>query len=170
MFPFDELFLALFIIVAFIWDVKFQKMPKLLIAFGVLSAFFSHIFLNGVNGLIYSFIGVVAGTVIGLILYFIRAVSTEDVMLLAIIGSFQGIANILYTALYTIFFAIIIGGLIWLVTQPIFFKLCKRLLKRISVFERYEKIVLNQEKNVIRFPFMYAVLPAVLVHYINVIS
>lgn len=157
--------LAIFTLIAFYNDVRFQKIPNWLTGSGVLIGFVVSIILYGfLNGLIFSGIGLVVGTVILLLLYFIKGVGAGDVKLFSAIGTISGVEFSLYALMYSVLFA----GLIAILLLLYRIKFVKRMISHLTIF-LVEKIMKKErainswiKKDIVQFPFMYAVLPGVM--------
>jgi prepilin peptidase CpaA len=126
--------LAALIIIAFYTDATRTKLPNWLTLSGAVSGLLYHLIFFGWNGLMFSLIGGLVGFAVMLILYLFKAMEAGDVKLFAAIGTITGIEFVLYCMMYAIVFAGMIGVFI-------------------LAFKKYKKHR--------RFPFMYAVLPAV---------
>ena len=156
-----------FLIIAFIWDIWFKKLPNWLTASGMVLGLIYHLIVEHVDGLLFSFIGFLVGGGLMLLLYFFHAVGAGDVKLFAAIGAFVGVPIILYGMMYSIIYAGIIGLFILLFTRRFMTRMINALFqcinsmlsKNLSQLEYYKK------EESLRFPFMYAVLPAFITTY-----
>lgn len=156
--------LILFIAVAFYLDVRYQKIPNWLSVSGVVVGLVYHTYLNGFQGFKFSFLGMIVGTVILLLLYMFKGVGGGDVKLFSGIGAITGVHFTLYGMMYSIVFAGIIGVIILLFRR----EFTKRIIGAIlnifnSLFSRnMQELDTYKRKEAVRFPFMYAVLPGML--------
>jgi prepilin peptidase CpaA len=149
--------------IAFMSDITRQKIPNLLCAVGFLAGILFHAIVSGVPGIGYSLLGSLLGFAPLLILYSIRAVGAGDVKLFAAIGALTGTEFVLQSIMYSLIYAALIGILI----------LCWRrewkargggafvLLMRLVVWKQFAPIAAYRNSvHHLRFPFMWAVLPA----------
>lgn len=158
--------LAIFTLVAFYHDARFQKIPNWLTGSGVIIGFIVSIILYGfINGLIFSGLGLIVGTVILLLLYFIKGVGAGDVKLFSAIGAMTGVEFSLYCLMYSI----LIAGLIAMVLLVYRIPFVKRMITRLVVFlvektsKKEQSIDQWIKQEIAQFPFMYAVLPGVMI-------
>ncbi|GGH77579.1 prepilin peptidase CpaA [Pullulanibacillus pueri] len=163
----SDYLLFLFIIIAFIWDVKYKKLPNLLTFGGMAIALVIHLIFDHLEGFLASSLGLLVGGGVMLILYFFRAVGAGDVKLFAAIGAFTGIQLALYSMMYSIIYAGIIGLIILLCTRQFMIRMMNGLLEVLnSVTSRsFKALEEYKRKESLRFPFMYAVLPAIVTTY-----
>lgn len=163
---YDALFIAL-IIVAFIWDVNYHKLPNWLTAIGMVTGLMYHLLTGGINGFLFSGLGLLVSGGIFLLLYMFKAIGAGDVKLFAAIGAIMGIEFTLYLMMYSVVYAGVIGIVILLVVrtpmQRVFIRLYERTM-RVLQRNPSQLDAFKQNKRT-RFPFMYAVLPAVLTTY-----
>lgn len=162
-----DFILFVFLIIAFISDVKYKKLPNWLTAFGMVIGIIYHLIINGFDGLIFSFLGLIIAGLIFLILYAFKAIGAGDVKLFAAIGAIVGTQMVLYMMMYSIIFAGIIGIIILLFTKTFLTKLTQAFFSLVgsvmsSDFSQLEHFKTTKHT---RFPFMYAVIPAVAVAY-----
>ncbi|WP_099158592.1 A24 family peptidase [Virgibacillus ndiopensis] len=167
MFHVFDYLLIIFIITAFVLDIRFHKIPNWLTAGGILVGLVCHLILDGIDGFIFSGLGLLVGGVICLLLYYFKAIGAGDVKLFAAIGAFLGIEKVLYAIMYAIVFAGIIGIILLLITRTPVYKAWNRIIEIVNHrFDKcFNKIADKKEEKVATFPFMYAVLPAIIVHY-----
>lgn len=158
--------LFIFVIVAFIWDVKYQKIPNWLTLGGMLFGLVFHLINGAIEGFLFAVTGLLAAGVICLILYGFKAVGAGDVKLFAAIGAFTGIEITLYILMYSIIFGGVIGILLLLISRTALYLLYNKLVMKINKRLKKNKWkLLDREKRIITFPFMYAVLPAIITTY-----
>jgi prepilin peptidase CpaA len=157
--------LGILIVVAFYTDVTKSLLPNWLTMSGVAVGVLFHLIIGGLDGLFFSFIGLLFGGGLLMLLYLFKAIGAGDVKLFAAIGAIAGFHFTLYTLMYSIFFAGIIGAIILLFRKQfvsrmvyaiyrIVGSIMSRDIKSLEDFKRIEST---------RFPFMYAVLPGVIV-------
>ncbi|MFC0526023.1 prepilin peptidase [Pontibacillus salicampi] len=162
----DILFIIL-IIIAFVWDVKYEKLPNWLTATGMMVGMVYHLIRGGVDGFLFACLGLLVAGGIFMLLYLFKALGAGDVKLFAAIGAIMGIEFSLYVMMYSVIYAGLIGLVILLFS--------KTFLRRIltGLFQIWQSIKQRsardleefKQKYSTRFPFMYAVLPGVLTTY-----
>lgn len=163
----EDYILIVLLITAFIYDVKFHKIPNWLSAGGMLVGIVFHLISGGIDGLIFSFLGVLIAGGIFLILYVFKAIGAGDVKLFAAIGSIVGVQMVLYMMMYSIIVAGVIGIVILLFTRTFLQKMTSALFHFIGSILSRDLSRLEEYKTTksTRFPFMYAVIPAVMLTY-----
>ncbi|MCZ0703144.1 prepilin peptidase CpaA [Natronobacillus azotifigens] len=153
--------LILFLFFAFYFDVKYKQIPNKLNVLGVSIGFILFIITDGLSGFGSALLGMLVVFLIMLLLYAFKGVGAGDVKLFAAIGAITGIEMSLYILFYAVIFAGIIGVFILLFNS--------RLLKQVidtfkhwffSILLRKSKDINTDKQTMVRFPFMYAVLPA----------
>lgn len=167
MLHFYDYLLFIFLIIAFVLDVRHHKLPNWLTASGMLIGIVYHLISNGIDGLIFSFLGLLVAGGIFLILYIFKAIGAGDVKLFAAIGSFVGIKMVLYMMMYSIIFGGIIGIIILLFTKTFLSKITIALFAFIDsvTSKSLGKLEDFKVNKATKFPFMYAVIPAVAFTY-----
>lgn len=164
--------LILFLLTALYFDGRFRKIPNWLTVSGAVLGLLIHVVMDGLNGLLFSLLGLVIGFIITLILYLVKAIGAGDVKLFAAIGAFSGTEFTLYGIMYSIICAGIIGVVLLLARREfiqrifrLFFKFLefKTAKNKRQVLDDYKK------KEVLTFPFMYAVIPGLVLTYYYVI-
>lgn len=160
--------LSIFIILAFYFDVRTQKIPNKLILIFAPIAVVNSLLVGGVTGLLFSVGAMFAGGLIMMLLYIFKAIGAGDVKAFAIIGLITNIEFVLYCMFYTIIAGGIIGILILLFTRTFLSRMVKVLhyigssiiLKSTAPMETFK---VTEAKTM---PFMIAVLPgAILAFY-----
>lgn len=167
MLEFQDYLLFLFLIVAFVMDVRHYKLPNWLTAGGMLVGILYHLISNGIDGLLFSFLGLFVAGGIFLVLYIFKAIGAGDVKLFAAIGSLVGIQMVLYMMMYSIIFGGLIGIIILLFTKTFLVKMTVAFIHFIDSITSKDLSKLEDFKvnKATKFPFMYAVLPAVAITY-----
>jgi prepilin peptidase CpaA len=155
----------IFITAAFVIDVRYSKLPNKLTMCGTIFGLLFHTWSEGWNGFLFSLIGACTGFLIVLVLYVVGALGAGDVKLFAAIGAIMGVMFVLQTLVYAILWAGLIGLFLLFIQRKI--KTTRRKLAgwlfSILALKKLETIFeLKKQKN-IKFPFMYAVFPAVAV-------
>jgi prepilin peptidase CpaA len=150
--------------VAMYFDLRYHKLPNWLTMGGLATGFLYHLIASGLDGLLYSVIGMLVGGGIFMVLYLFKAIGAGDVKLFASIGAIVGTEMVLYTMMYSIVYAGLIGILILLFTKTFLKRMTAAVFEFIgSALSRDWKGLEEYKKTKsIRFPFMYAVLPGVL--------
>ncbi|WP_181397439.1 prepilin peptidase [Gracilibacillus dipsosauri] len=157
--------LILYILIAFIMDVRFNKIPNWLTVSGVIVGLAYHVITGLIGGLLFSLLGLVVSVLVLLLLYLFKALAAGDVKLFAGVGAIMGMEFSLYGILYSIIFA----GLISLIII-IFFKF--RVIKKfifyiyrwvLTIFKKEPKLSMEAflELKIKQYPFMYAVVPGI---------
>lgn len=157
--------LMIFVLIAFYTDVTKQKIPNVLNVCGVLVGLVYHGFRDGGSGLLFSLLGATVGFLALLLLYVLKALEAGDVKLFAAIGALTGVEFTLYSLLYAIVYAGVIGvGLILLRREFVrrIANILRTLVLTVLHKGRENLQEFARDRNHLRFPFMYAVLPAVI--------
>ncbi|WP_017471222.1 A24 family peptidase [Amphibacillus jilinensis] len=162
---FNVYLLSIFIAIAFYFDVRYQKIPNRLTGTGIIVGLIYFIIRNGIiNGVLFSGLGLVVSTIILLLLYFIKGLGAGDVKLFSAIGALTGMEFALYSLMYSILFAGLIAVVLLLYRTPFI----KRMIAIIVAFfvgkwtKKEQDLQAWMKKDVVKFPFMYAVLPGVI--------
>jgi prepilin peptidase CpaA len=156
--------LGIIILIAFYTDVKTSRLPNWLSLLGIVAGFVFHGIDNGWHGLLFSFIGLLLGFGIMLILYFFKALGAGDVKLFAAIGAITGTEFVLYAMVYSIIYAGVIGLVILIARKEVFSRMFHAIMTLLEVkaTKKLETMEQFKRKESYRFPFMYAVLPGVI--------
>lgn len=159
--------LFIFLLVAFYLDVRYNKLPNWLTVSGMAFGILYHTIIKGLDGLIFSVAGLLVAGVIYIILYIFRAIGAGDAKLFAAIGAIVGIEIMLYLTMYSIVYAAIIGILILIFTKTFFRKLTSAFFAFMGTIWSKDFSILEDYKvtKSTRFPFMFAVIPAVITTY-----
>lgn len=159
--------LGVFLLIVAYYDIRFHRIPNWLNVSGVLIGIIYNVLSHQIDGLLQSIGGLLVGGIIMLILYIFKALGAGDVKLFAAIGAITGILFTLYTMMYTIIFAGVFAIIILLFTKTFFVNITLAIM---HIFEAIRKSSLTPlddfKKNISnRFPFIYAVIPGVIVAY-----
>ncbi|WP_025026476.1 A24 family peptidase [Caldalkalibacillus mannanilyticus] len=156
--------LGIFLLIAFYTDARTSKIPNWLTVSGAAIGFLYYLIVDGWGGLLFSFVGFLVGFGVMFVLYLIKAISAGDVKLFGAIGALTGLEITLYGMMYSIFYAAFIGIIIllfkkefWIRIRNIFYRILNLIM-----FRDYKSIVAIDKKEAMTFPFMYAVLPAMI--------
>jgi prepilin peptidase CpaA len=117
---------------------------------------------SGLNGLIFSFIGAGSAFIAMLLLYLIGALGAGDVKLFTAIGAMMGTSFVFQLMLYSILCAAFIGLILLMMHKQMAAtgqKLVKWLYSIIVLHDLNIVMGMKRDPN-IKFPFMYAVMPA----------
>ncbi len=109
--PIIQLLVALMVVVAGIYDIRYRRIPNWLVLPAVLLGFALNAFLYGLAGLKYAGLGFGLAVLIYMPLYALRGMGAGDVKLAAALGAFVGWQN--WLLLFV--FAAVIGGVLALV-------------------------------------------------------
>ncbi|WP_279615873.1 A24 family peptidase [Paenibacillus pectinilyticus] len=152
-----------FIGLAFVYDMRFARLPNKLTMFGVLAGLLFHAVNEGWSGLVVAIIGALTGFLVVLILYLLGGLGAGDVKLFAAIGAMMGVLFVLQTLMYAILCAGFIGLIIllWKSQMKVTSHKLVRWLFTIVVQHNLETLVEIKDQKNIKFPFMYAVVPGV---------
>jgi prepilin peptidase CpaA len=154
-------FLALLILAAFATDVARMRIPNRLSASFAVIGMLVHSGFRGWQGLRFSACGLVTGFVLLLLLHVIGAAGAGDVKLFAAIGALAGPAYTVHCLVYSIIFAGAIG-LAVMVFHREWLRQTVRFFRHIAVIvclRQTEPLLRLKDHAILRFPFMYAVLP-----------
>lgn len=155
--------LVILILISFYTDARYSRIPNTLTLFMIGSGFILHSYMTGWSGLSFAAGGMGVGLIVFALLYSIGAVGAGDVKLFGAIGALMGVEFTLYSMMYSIVFAGIIGVVILMFRQEFFSRLT-------DVYYYFIGLWLNRDvrsfqykgrNKKLTFPFMYAVLPAV---------
>lgn len=172
MFALQDYFLFILLAIAFYTDVRYKKLPNWLTAGAMLLGVVYHLIAGGVDGLIFAFLGLLVGGGIFLVLYIFKVIGAGDVKLFAAIGAIVGVNVVLYIMMYSVVFAGIFAIIILLFTRTFLVKLLDAFTQLAgSILTRdFKKLETYKTTKATRFPFMYAVIPAVIVAYYYLIT
>ncbi|MCJ7840233.1 A24 family peptidase [Lederbergia sp. NSJ-179] len=159
--------LFVFLLIAFFFDVKYNRLPNWLTVSGMTFGLLYHLITNGMDGLIFSVVGLLVAGIIFILLYIFRAIGAGDAKLFAAIGAIVGVEITLYLTMYSIVYAALIGIVILLFTKTFLRRLTDAFFTLVSTILSKELQMLEDYKvtRSTRFPFMYAVIPAVITTY-----
>ncbi|WNQ09128.1 A24 family peptidase [Paenibacillus aurantius] len=156
--------MAAMLLAAFYTDIRYCKIPNWLCAAGILAGGSFQAVFGGVQGTLQAAAGMAAGLAVMLLLYLPGAIGAGDVKLFAALGAFSGPAFVMQCAVYSILYAGVIGvGILLrrkLVKEKVWLAYSGLLSLRMGGEEH--RFYPESRQEMIRFPFMYAVVPAVL--------
>lgn len=160
--------LGIMISIAFYTDVKKAKIPNYISISGVLIGVFYHFIDKGPIGLWFSIKGLLIGFLILFALYLFGGIGAGDVKLFGAIGAITGLEFVLSSIIYSILYGGVIGILI-LLNRREFIRRIKAVfyyLIGLIFFKDVTSIQDYKRSGSLRFPFMYAVIPAIITSYI----
>lgn len=159
--------LGIFLCIAFYYDAIKQIIPNWLNVSGAVVGVGYHSLSAGVDGFIQSFGGGLVCGIILLVLYVFKAIGAGDVKLFFAIGTITGILFGLYSIMYSIICAGIIGLLYLLFTRTFLIQLTLSIIHmRESIQEKSLTPMEEFKRNrATRFPFIFAVIPGVLITF-----
>lgn len=128
-FPF--IYLAIILLIASFTDFRTQKIPNLLTFTGTFIAISYHLFSGGLQGFLFSFLGVVIGIAVLIVPYAMGGMGAGDVKLMGTVGSFLGAKGAFFSFLFTALFGGIYAFIIILVFRKIFQGYFKQLFNTI---------------------------------------
>jgi prepilin peptidase CpaA len=152
----------LFGLVAFIFDVIYSRIPNWLTFSGAISGLLLNSYTHGFKGFILSIIAMFVGFIIMLIIYAFGAIGAGDVKLFGAIGAFIGTYLVIQTIAYSIIYAAIISVVILIYRRMLWPILTRLAIWLFELFTLNNRDILKTIKKgkYIKFPFMYAVFPA----------
>jgi prepilin peptidase CpaA len=148
---------------AFIIDIRHRIIPNWLTVTGVMAGILYHVCTKGIEGLAFSISGLFIGLAVLFILYLLGAIGAGDVKLFAAYGAVAGTEFVMQSIIYTLIYACLIGIVILIIQKKLFSRMLWvfntlfsfLIMKKWSVFQTF------QPKQMLRFPLMWAVLPAI---------
>ncbi|MFC5453065.1 A24 family peptidase [Paenibacillus aestuarii] len=157
---------ALFMLVgiAFIIDARKSMIPNRLTVTGVITGGIMHTCTQGWNGLWFALVGALSGFLALIVLYALGALGAGDVKLFAAIGSIMGTAFVIQSIYYALLFAGVIGIGLLIASKKMAetgHKLAGWLISLTILRDKSFITGMKRQIN-IKFPFMYAALPGVL--------
>ncbi len=155
---------GIFVVAAFITDVRSMRIPNLLSLSAIISGLIVHLCIGGFQDLLSSMSGLGTGFGIMFVLYLAGAVGAGDVKIFGGIGAWTGVLFTVQAMVYSILIAGIIGLIILILKKQLVQRLGKLVLYIfswvipgigfMSPVQSYSPL-----KEGLRFPFMIAVLP-----------
>lgn len=157
-----------FLTAALITDIRWMRIPNWISVSALATGLLVQGIMSGWRGLLFAACGAGVGFTLLLILYVMGAVGAGDVKLFAGIGAWTGVLFTLQVMMYSILFGAVIG---WMIV------LCRReagrrirgIVSRTAGFLllRNPKILkAGNGKEMLRFPFMLAVVPGFICTYL----
>ncbi|SDW45810.1 prepilin peptidase CpaA [Paenibacillus sp. CF384] len=151
---------ALLLGIAFVCDVRAMRIPNKLTLTFFASGLIYHLSSEGLSGVIFSVIGVLAGVLPLIALYMLKGIGAGDVKLFGALGAIVGAALSMQVLMYSILY----GGLFGIVLLVLNQTFAKRIVAfAVSLFALPRNLhtdgFMTLKKNGLRFPFMIAVVP-----------
>lgn len=153
---------------AFITDLRRMRIPNWISVLALLTGLFSRGVMYGWHGLLSALCGAAAGFAVLLLLYFMGAVGAGDVKLFAGIGAWTGVWFSLQVIMYSVLFGAVIGWIIVLARRETGRRL-RNVIGRTAGFLLLRNCALlrsGKDSEVLKFPFMLAVIPGFLCAYV----
>jgi prepilin peptidase CpaA len=149
--------------IAFFTDIRHCRIPNWLTFSGVLGGLLYHGILEGMNGILFTIYGLLFGLLLLFILYLIGAIGAGDVKLFAAYGAIAGMEFVTYSMVYAVLYAGLIGIAVLIVQKKLVQRMLWILHAMFSFFIMKELLVFQTipQNQMLRFPFMWAVLPAI---------
>lgn len=156
-----------FLAAAFITDILSMRIPNWITVSGLLAGLLTQGMVNGWKGLLFACGGAAVGFILLLMMHFIGAVGAGDVKLFAGIGAWTGTLFTVQVVIYSVLFGALIGWLIVLKRRETGSRLRKiiNLLFGIILLKS-PKLLKQRESELLRFPFMLAVIPGSVCAYL----
>jgi len=145
-------------------DLRRNVIPNIYVFWGLFLGLSYYLFTQGLGGIVFSLIGAIAGFLLFLILYLFKAVGLGDVKLFAAIGALTGLEFVLYSSLYSILYAGLLG-LFLLGLKKGLPRNPKGAIGRLSKAVVGKVLIEGHKENSYHFPFMLAVIPGVITTY-----
>lgn len=157
---------AIFLLAACYTDFKSMKIPNPISITCMVSGLAVHVGSAGLKGLWLSLGGFTAGFGLMLILYIFGAVGGGDVKLFGGIGAWTGVAFTLSSLFYSVLAAGCIGFVVLLFRREMISGM-KKVWRSVfgAVMLRSLQPLYGNKQEMLRFPFMAAVVPGVLLAY-----
>ncbi len=157
--------LGVFILIAFYLDVRYYKIPNWLTMSGMIIGLIYHGIVGGFSGVLFSLFGILAGGGILLLFYLFKGVAAGDVKLFAAIGAITGVQFTLYGLMYSVLLAGLIGVIMIIFRKDLIMRVYYGIVRIFNALLKRNMKDLEEYKTqeAVRFPFMYAVLPGIII-------
>jgi prepilin peptidase CpaA len=156
--------LAILVMTAFYTDVKETRIPNRLTMTFIMLGLSYYFIVDQWQGILYSLVGLGTGIGVLLMLYIFKALGAGDVKLFGAVGACMGLEFTLYSVMYSIIYAGLIGIVILLFRKEFTQRMIDllRYFLGIVISRDLASLTFKPQKDTLTFPFMYAVLPGVL--------
>ena len=157
----------LFLVLAFVTDIRTMKIPNWINFSYILTGFLYQGLTNGLDGLWFGAKGFIVGFGIMFLLYVFGAVGGGDVKLFGGIGAWTGLAFTTSSLVYSMIAAGVIGLGILLFRREVIRRMV-HFWKSVygAVLLRSVGPIQHAQKDMIKFPFMVAILPGTILAYL----
>lgn len=157
----------LFLTAALFTDIKSMKIPNWITVSCLLMGLFAQGLIKGWVGLLMAGGGAATGFLVLLLMYLLGAVGAGDVKLFAGIGAWTGMLFTLQVVMYSVLFGALIGWIIVLKRRESG-RRSRKIVSAISGFILFKSPshFKNNDKELLRFPFMLAVVPGAICAYL----
>ncbi|WP_408895090.1 prepilin peptidase [Paenibacillus taichungensis] len=156
---------GLYVIVAFVTDVRSMKIPNRLTVPVTAAGVLAHIIWGGWEGFLISAAGFAIGFGVLFLMYLIGAVGAGDVKLFGGIGVWTGLVFAVHVIIYSVLYAGAIGLVILLFRRDSA-KRIRGMAGNLAGFFMLGSLKLVNQEKTLKFPFMLAVLPGFISSYI----
>lgn len=161
--------LSVFSAAAAYTDIRFRRIPNILVLVGLVTGIFVRIISDGISkGLMEAALGIAAGFLIMLLFYMAGALGAGDVKLFGAIGAISGLWFTLSAITYSVLYAGIIGLLILIWKKELRSKGIAMIWAIVGIvcLKRLDAVrFMGPQQDMIRFPFMLAVIPGLAAAY-----
>jgi prepilin peptidase CpaA len=156
---------GLYVIAAFVTDVRSMKIPNRLTLPVTVMGVLAHIIWGGWEGVLFSAAGFAVGFGVLFLMYMIGAVGAGDVKLFGGIGAWTGLAFGVHVIIYSVLYAGAIGLVILLFRRDSA-KRVRAMAGNLAGFFMLGSLKLVNQEKTLKFPFMLAVLPGFISAYL----
>ncbi|MEC0128617.1 A24 family peptidase [Paenibacillus pabuli] len=160
---------GLYVIAAFVTDVRSMKIPNRLTIPVTAAGFLAHIISGGWEGFLFSAVGFAVGFGVLLLMYMIGAVGAGDVKWFGGMGAWTGLAFGVHVIIYSVLYAGAIGLVILLFRRDSG-KRIRGMAGNLAGFFMLGSLKLVNKEKTLKFPFMLAVLPGFISAYFYMTS
>ncbi|MGC5776209.1 prepilin peptidase [Paenibacillus pabuli] len=160
---------GLYVIAAFVTDVRSMKIPNRLTIPVTAAGFLAHIISGGWEGFLFSAVGFAVGFGVLLLMYMIGAVGAGDVKWFGGMGAWTGLAFGVHVIIYSVLYAGAIGLVILLFRRDSA-KRIRGMAGNLAGFFMLGSLKLVNKEKTLKFPFMLAVLPGFISAYFYMTS
>jgi len=156
-----------FLAAALVTDLRFMRIPNWITVSTLVTGMVLQAVLQGWQGIIFALCGAGLGFILLLIMYSMGAVGAGDVKLFAGIGAWTGMLFTAQVIMYSIFFGALLGWIIVLWRRETKMRL-RITVHRLTGFLilRNLSVLKGRESELLRFPFMLAVIPGSVCAYL----
>ena len=156
-----------FLAAALITDIRSMRIPNSISISALITGLLIQASVQGWRGMVFGLCGAVVGFILLLIMYSMGAVGAGDVKLFAGIGAWTGMLFTAQVLIYSVLFGALIGWIIVLWRRESGMRVHK-ILSRLAGFFLLRKFsyLKGRENELLRFPFMLAVIPGSVLAYL----